>query len=32
ARKQAEKFSWWNTTQRMLRIHGIEVLEDEFAA
>lgn len=32
ARKQAEKFSWWNTTQQMIRIHGIELMEDEYAA
>jgi alpha-1,6-mannosyltransferase len=32
ARKQAEKFSWWNTTQQMLRIHNLVVLEDEYAA
>lgn len=32
ARKQAEKFSWWNTTQQMLRIHNLYLLEDEDAA
>jgi alpha-1,6-mannosyltransferase len=32
ARKQAEKFSWWNTTQQMIRIHNLYLLEDEFAA
>jgi alpha-1,6-mannosyltransferase len=32
ARKQAEKFSWWNTTQQMLRIHNLYLLEDEYAA
>lgn len=34
ARRQAEKFSWNNTTKRMLRVHNIELIEldDEFAA
>ena len=32
ARKQAEKFSWWNTTQQMIRIHNLVLIEDEYAA
>ena len=32
ARKQAEKFSWWNSVEKMKEIHGIHNLEDEFAA
>lgn len=32
ARKQAEKFSWWNTTQQMMRIHNLIFIEDEYAA
>jgi alpha-1,6-mannosyltransferase len=32
ARKQAEKFSWWNTVEKMKAVHGIQDLEDEFAA
>jgi alpha-1,6-mannosyltransferase len=32
ARKQAEKFSWWNTTQQMIRIHNLYSFEDEYAA
>jgi len=34
ARRQAERFSWNNTTKQMLRIHNIEIIEldDEYAA
>lgn len=32
ARKQAEKFSWWNTIEKMKFIHGILEYEDEYAA
>lgn len=32
ARLQAEKFSWWNTVEKMKFVHGIQDLEDEYAA